>query len=66
MDLDLLNGSYPMDKSKFPFKDFGQAGLTGLVGRSNRVCPGLPILGVNICPLFYYKACVLKTILRLM
>jgi hypothetical protein len=50
MDLDLLDKTYPMGKSKLPFKDFVQGGLTGLVGRSNRVCPDLPNLGVNICP----------------
>jgi hypothetical protein len=47
MDLDLLDESYPMGKSKLPFKDFGQGGLTGLVGRSNRVCLDLPNLGAN-------------------
>jgi hypothetical protein len=30
MDLDLLNQTYPMSKSKLPFKDFGQGGLTGV------------------------------------
>jgi hypothetical protein len=30
MDLDLLDRSYPIGKSKLPFKDFGQGGLTGL------------------------------------
>jgi hypothetical protein len=47
MDLDLLDKTYTMGKSKLPFKDFGQGGLTGLVGQSNRVCPDLPNLGVN-------------------
>jgi hypothetical protein len=51
MDLDLLDETYPMGKSKLPFKDFLQGGLTGLVGQSNRVCPDLPNLGVN-CNLF--------------
>jgi hypothetical protein len=52
MDLDLLNENYPMEKTKLPFKDFAQGYLTGLVGRSNVVCPDLPIFGVNICPHF--------------
>jgi hypothetical protein len=30
MDLDLLDETYPMGKSKLPFKDFVQGGLTGL------------------------------------
>jgi hypothetical protein len=47
MDLDLLDERYPMEESKLPFEVFDQGGLTGLVGRSNRVCPDLPILGVN-------------------
>jgi hypothetical protein len=55
MDLDLLNENYPMEKTKLPFKDFAQGYLTGLVGRSNVVCPDLPILGVNICPPFLVK-----------
>jgi hypothetical protein len=32
MDLDLLDGTYPMGKSNLPFKDFGQGGLTGIEG----------------------------------
>jgi hypothetical protein len=28
MDLDLLDETYPMGKSKLPFKDFDQGGLT--------------------------------------
>jgi hypothetical protein len=47
MDLHLLGESYPIAKSKLPFEDFVQSGLTGLVGRSNRFCPDLPILGVK-------------------
>jgi hypothetical protein len=42
-----------MEKSKLPFKDFVQGGLTGLEGQFNRVCPDLPFFGVNICPLFF-------------
>jgi hypothetical protein len=53
MDLNLLDESYPMEESKLPFEDFVHGGLTGLVGRSNRVGPNLPILGVDICPLFF-------------
>jgi hypothetical protein len=47
MDLDLLDETYPMGKSKLPFKDFGQGGLTGVVGRSNWVYPDLLNLSVN-------------------
>jgi hypothetical protein len=47
MDLDLLDETYPMGKFNLPFKDSGQGGLTGLVGRSNWVYPDLLNLGVN-------------------
>jgi hypothetical protein len=30
MDLDLLDETYPIGKSKLPYKDFGQGGLTGV------------------------------------
>jgi hypothetical protein len=50
MNLNLLNKRYPMGKSKLPFEDFDQGGLTGLVGRSKQFRPNLPALGVNICP----------------
>jgi hypothetical protein len=32
MDLDLLDETYPMGKSKLPFKHFVQGGLTGVQG----------------------------------
>jgi hypothetical protein len=32
IDLDLLDETYPMGKSKLPFKDFGQGGLTRVQG----------------------------------
>jgi hypothetical protein len=32
MGLDLLDETYPVGKSKLPFKDFGQGGLTGVQG----------------------------------
>jgi hypothetical protein len=60
VNLDLLDETYPMGKFKLPFKNFGLGGLTGLIGWSNMYCLDLPILGVNICPLFLSKACVLK------
>jgi hypothetical protein len=50
MNLDLLDETYPMMKSKFPFEDFDQGGLTELVARSNQFRTDLPILGTNICP----------------
>jgi hypothetical protein len=62
MDLDLLDESYPMVKSKLPFKDFDQGGLTGYAIPFRPAYPDLPILGVNICPLFYGKACMLENI----
>jgi hypothetical protein len=37
MDLDLLDETYLMWKSKLPFEEFGYGGLTGGTGRSNRV-----------------------------
>jgi hypothetical protein len=37
MNLDLLDESYQMVKSKFPFEDFVQGGLTAPIRRSNRV-----------------------------
>jgi hypothetical protein len=33
MDLDVLDEIYPMVKSKFPFQDFDQGGLTGWAHR---------------------------------
>jgi hypothetical protein len=32
MDLDLLDVTYPMGKSKLPFEDFVYDGLTGVLG----------------------------------
>jgi hypothetical protein len=61
MNLDLLNESYPMIKSKLPFEDFDKDGLTGYAIPVKPACRELPILGVNICPLFYGKACMPET-----
>jgi hypothetical protein len=47
MNLDLLDESYPMEKSKLLFEDFAEDVLIGLVRRSKRFCLDLPILGVN-------------------
>jgi hypothetical protein len=35
IDLYLLDETYPMGKSKLHFKDFGQGGLTGVLGGLN-------------------------------
>jgi hypothetical protein len=37
MNLDLLDESYPMVKSKLPFEDFVHGGLTAPTRRSNHV-----------------------------
>jgi hypothetical protein len=59
MNLDLLDESYPMVKSKLPFEEFGHGGLTGYDVPVRPTYPDLPILGVNICQfLFYGKACM--------
>jgi hypothetical protein len=34
MDLHLLDETYPMEKPKLPFEDFGQGGLTGVEGET--------------------------------
>jgi hypothetical protein len=47
MDLDLLDESYPMVKSKFPFENFDQGGLTGYAIPVRPAYRDLPILGVN-------------------
>jgi hypothetical protein len=36
MDLDVLDETYPMMKSKLPFEDFNQGSLTGLDHRLDR------------------------------
>jgi hypothetical protein len=59
MDLDLLDETYPMGKSKLPFEDFGCGGLTGCTVRSNRVIPDLPIWvsthgNLSIVKMFFY------------
>jgi hypothetical protein len=50
MDLDLLDETYPIGKSKLHFEDFGKGGLTGVQGGLTGLAPDLPFLGVNICP----------------
>jgi hypothetical protein len=66
MDLDLLNETYPMEKSKLPFKDFVQGGLTGVEGGLTRLAQTCHFLVSTYAPLVFSKACVLKTILRSM
>jgi hypothetical protein len=36
IDLDVLDETYPMVKSTFPFEDFDQSGLTGWAHRLDR------------------------------
>jgi hypothetical protein len=36
MDLDVLDKTYPVVKSKLPFEDFDQGGLTGWARRLDR------------------------------
>jgi hypothetical protein len=43
MDLDLLDETYPMGKSKLCFKDSAQGGLTGLAQTCNFWCQHLLI-----------------------
>jgi hypothetical protein len=63
MNLDLLDESYPMVKSKLPFDDLDQGGLTGYAIPVRPSYRDMLILGVNICPpLFYGKACVPENI----
>jgi hypothetical protein len=50
MNLDLLDESYPMVKSKLPFEDFDQGGLTGYAILVRPTYRDMPILCVNICP----------------
>jgi hypothetical protein len=47
MNLDLLTESYPMVKSKFPFEDFDQGGLTEYAIPVRPAYRDMPILGVN-------------------
>jgi hypothetical protein len=49
MNLDLLNESYPLFKSKLPFEDFDQGGLTGYAISVRLAYRDMPILGVNTC-----------------
>jgi hypothetical protein len=44
MDLDLLNETYPMGKSKLPFKDFVQGCLTGVEGGLTGLAQTCPFL----------------------
>jgi hypothetical protein len=60
MDLDLLDETYPMGKSKLPFKDFGQGGLTGVQGGLTRLAQTCHFWVSTYAPLFFSKACVLK------
>jgi hypothetical protein len=62
MNLDLLDESYPMVKSKLPFEDFDQGGLTGYAILDISAYRDLPILIVNKRPLFCGKACVPENI----
>jgi hypothetical protein len=56
MNIDLLDESYPMVKSKLPFEDFDKGGLTGYAIPVKPACRELPILGVNICPPVLWKS----------
>jgi hypothetical protein len=47
MNLDLLDESYPMAKSKLPLEDFDQGDLTGYSIHARPAYRDLPILGVN-------------------
>jgi hypothetical protein len=47
MILDLLDEYYPIVKSKLPFEDFDQSGLTGYAIPVRPAYRDMPILGVN-------------------
>jgi hypothetical protein len=53
-NLDLINESYPVLKSKLPFEEFDHGGLTGYAIPVIPAYQDLPILGVNICPLILW------------
>ena len=68
MYFDRLNEIYVMVQSNFQFDKLVKTSLTGSYERSDRSVQiaqktlVVPILGVNICPLFFSKACVLRNI----
>jgi hypothetical protein len=66
MDLDLLDETYPMGKSNLTFKDFGKGVLTGVEGGLTGLAQTCHFWLPTYAPLFFSKACILKTILRSM
>ena len=60
MHLNRLSEIYVMVKSILSFEQLDKTGLTDFRDKSDRSCTAVPILVVNICPLFFGKACVPK------
>ena len=60
MHFDRLNESYVMVRSNLHFDKVTLTGLTGLCIPVRPVYTAVSILVVNICPLFFGKACVPK------
>ena len=60
MHFDHLDEIYAMVKSFLSFEQLDKTGLTGFWDRSDHSCTAVPILVVNICPLFFGKACMPK------
>jgi hypothetical protein len=66
MNLDLLDESYPMVKSKLPFEDFDQGGLTGYAIPVRPYYRDIPILGVNRWTNAFNEMCAVLKIENLM
>ena len=63
MHFDSLDKIYAMMKSNFYFDKVILTGPIGLCIPVRPVCTAVPILVVNICPLFFGKACMPKNTL---
>jgi hypothetical protein len=55
MNLDLLDETYPMGKSKLPFKDFVEGGLTGVEGGLTGLAQTYHFLVSTYAPCFLVK-----------